>query len=324
MRRGLPSVRSIFKLRSIIHGLQPDIIQGWMYHGNLAAWLAQRFAPGKPILVWNIRQSLYNLNSEKPLTQKVIRTNRWLSSSADALLYNSQLSRQQHQQFGFCSKHGRVIPNGFDLNIWKPALKEGKNTIRSRENIPTGATVIGHVARYHPMKDHARFIRAAVRVVASHPDVDVHVVLVGRNVDSNNEALLMLVPGEFRSRFHWLGERHDLPDLMQMMDVVCLSSAWGEAFPNVLGETMACGIPGVATDVGDSALIVGDTGEIVPPEDDNALFSGLMKMVDTTPEEREVLGQAARCRIASKFSLNAVVNQYVNLYEQLVQKKGKA
>ena len=319
MQSGLPTISSVLKLRSLVRQLQPDVIQGWMYHGNLAAWLARRFAPGRPALAWNIRHSLYSLEAEKKLTQKVIKGNRRLSGSVDALLYNSRLSRQQHENFGFCADRGRVIPNGFDLDIWKPRSEPEIQAIRDREKIPGQALVIGHVARFHPMKDHAAFVRAAVRVVESCSDV--HIVLVGRDVNRNNTSLVQLVPQALQHRFHWLGERHDIPDLMPIFDIVCLTSAWGEAFPNVLGEAMACGVPCVATDVGDSRLIVGDTGVVVPPRNDAELYSALMDMVNRGAEARASLGQAARRRIEAEFSLDAVVNQYMNLYRQLAADK---
>lgn len=150
---------------------------------------------------------------------------------------------------------------------------------------------------------------------------DVHIVLVGRDVDRNNTPLVQLVPQALQRRFHWLGERHDIPDLMPIFDIVCLSSAWGEAFPNVLGEAMACGVPCVATDVGDSALIVGVTGGVVPPRNDAELCSALMDMVNRGPEVSASLGQAARRRIEAEFSLDAVVEQYMNLYRQLAADK---
>jgi glycosyltransferase involved in cell wall biosynthesis len=320
MRSGLPSLSTLLKLRSLIRQLQPDVIQGWMYHGNLAAWLARRFAPGRPALAWNIRHSLYSLEAEKKLTQQVIKANRRFSSSVGALLYNSRLSRQQHQDFGFCAERGRVIPNGFDLDIWKPRAEPEKQAIRGREEIPEQALVIGHVARFHPMKDHAAFVRAAVRVVKACSKV--HIVLVGREVDRNNTALVQLVPPELKGHFHWLGERHDIPSLMPMLDVLCQSS-WSEAFPNVLGEAMACGVPCVATDVGDSAFIVGDAGVVVPPRNEDALYTALLNMVNRTQEDRSALGRASRRRVEAEFSLDAVVAQYIGLYEQIAANKDK-
>nr|MDA3877952.1 glycosyl transferase family 1 [Halothiobacillus sp.] len=88
MQRGVPGPLAVTRLRRLVRSLRPAIVQGWMYHGNLAAWLAQRMAPGRPALAWNIRHSLYGLSGEKRATRQVIRANRWLSGAPDALLYN--------------------------------------------------------------------------------------------------------------------------------------------------------------------------------------------------------------------------------------------
>jgi len=312
--RSVPGPSAVARLARLVRVTRPAIIQGWMYHGNLAAWLAQCVTPGRPALAWNIRQSLYGLSGEKRMTRQVIRVNRWLSGVPDAVVYNSHLSRRQHEAFGVRADKGRVIPNGFDLAALSPDPVAG-GAVRASLGIPEEALVIGHVARLHPMKDHVRFLLAAVRVAQSRDDV--HIMLVGRHVVAENAALSSHVPESLGARFHWLGEREDVHGLMRAMDLCCQSSAWGEAFPNVLGEAMATGVPCVATDVGDSALIVGDTGVVVPPGDDNALFNGLTTLLDKSSEERRALGREARARIEAHFGLAAVVNEYVDLYESL-------
>ena len=115
MPHGRPTFKGITKLRKVVRKFQPDIIQGWMYHGNLAASLSCALTPGCPALAWNIRHSLYDLEHEKPMTRQVIRANRFFSSAADVLLYNSHLSRPQHEGFGFASVNGQVIPNGIEV-----------------------------------------------------------------------------------------------------------------------------------------------------------------------------------------------------------------
>ena len=264
MRHGKPSFSSLRKLRRMVRELKPDLIQGWMYHGNLAATLARTMSPGTPALVWNTRHSLYDLAHEKPMTRQIIRANRFFSSVPDALLYNSELSRKQHEAFGYASLNGRVIPNGIDLQRFSFSGQAGKH-VRAELGIPVEACVVGHVARFHPIKDHSTFLRAAESVALRYPDL--HFVLCGRDVSMNNASLEKQVPAMLRNRFHLLGERSDVPGLMSAMDIFCQSS-WSEAFPNVLGEAMAVGVPCVATDVGDSAIIVGDTGVMVPPRDD--------------------------------------------------------
>lgn len=305
-----------YRLQQIARRFEPDLIQGWMYHGNLAAWLACRLAPERPALAWNVRQSLYDLRGEKRLTRVVIRANRDLSRAPAALLYNSVLSRAQHERFGFHAARARVIPNGFDLARWRPAAADERTQVREGLGIPVGVPVIGHFARLHPMKDHPRFLRVAVRLAKRYPEI--HTLLAGTGVTADQPSWRGLVPVELKNRFHFLGERDDVSDLLRSIDMLCLSSAWGEAFPNVLGEAMASGVPCVATDVGDSAAILGDTGLAVAPRDDVALHEGLREMLDLGAEARQARGRAARARVQARYSMDAVVEQYSDLYASLM------
>lgn len=313
MRSGLPGPKVLAKLRRLVRSLNPDVIQGWMYHGNLAASLAGMFGPA---VAWNVRHSLYDLADEKALTQKVIWGNRWLSNRVEAIVYNSRVSRRQHEAFGFYSARGRVIPNGFDLERLRPDWDKAA-AIRRELGIPETAPVVGHVARFHPMKDHASFLRAAVRVAREFPTA--HFLLVGRGVSLDTLGLAGIVPQSLMERFIFLGERSDAQILMQAMDVFCLSS-WSEAFPNVIGEAMASGVPCVVTDVGDTKYIVGDTGVVVPPLDSEALGEGLLRVLEMNTEKRHALGRAARERLEAHYGLDSVVAQYSDLYKTMTDR----
>ena len=320
MRGSRPSLAGLLKLRAVIKALDPDLIQGWMYHGNLAASLARSMSSERTALVWNIRHSLCQIKNEKLLTRQVIRANRSFSGSPDALLYNSQLSRQQHEAFGFVANRGQVIPNGIDLQRFSFS-EDARQRVRSELTIPTEALVVGHVARLHPMKDHANFLQAAESIASHNPNV--HFVLSGKDVCLDNASLKQNIPTPLQNRFHLLGERSDVADLMSAMDVLTLCSAWGEGFPNVLGEAMAVGVPCVATDVGDSALVIGDCGVVITPRDKTALASGIELLLALPVTERRLLGQRARRRIEDKFTLGAIVEQYAALYKTMIMEKRK-
>ncbi len=318
---GIPSRRTlvgVINLRHFIKALQPDVIQGWMYHGNLAATLTSNFVSNIPaVLAWNIRHSLYDLGYEKLMTRQVIRANRFFSNTPDVILYNSHLSRKQHEAFGFIAHNGQVIPNGIDVQQFSFS-STSRQRIRIELGIPPDALVFGHVARLHSMKDHPLFLGAAANVALRHSDV--YFLLSGRDVSPENPSIAQLIPEKVRNRFHLLGERSDVEELMSTMDVFCLSSR-GEGFPNVLGEAMAVGVPCLATDVGDSAAIVGDTGVIVPPNNEEAFIAGIEHFLTMSSEERNLLGTMARARIAANYTLGIIVNQYAGLYEKLVGKK---
>jgi glycosyltransferase involved in cell wall biosynthesis len=306
----------LVKLIRIIREFSPDLIQGWMYHGNLIGGFSRVVAPGKPALVWNVRHSLSDLSQEKIATRQVIRINRWFSFGADVILYNSHRSREQHEVFGFSKVGAKVIPNGIDTHIFSFSSKDRKH-IRSKLGIPENACVVGHMARLHPMKDHAIFIQAAKSL--SYRYQNLYFLLSGRDVSFDNIMLSQLLSSQVRHRFYFLGERNDVHKLMSAIDIFCLSSAWGEGFPNVLGEAMATSIPCVATDIGDSALVVNKTGIIVPPCDVNALEEGIESLLTISSEDRISLGRSALERVEVNYKLSKIVEKYASLYNELAK-----
>jgi glycosyltransferase involved in cell wall biosynthesis len=317
MRRGRPSISGFVQLRKAIRKIDPDLIQGWMYHGNLAATIACRLAPRRPPLLWNIRQSLYDMYAEKLLTRQIIRMNRYLSSSPNAIIYNSYLSRDQHESFGISAKNAVVIPNGIDLKQFCFS-KESRIRVRMELNIPKDGSVVGHVARFHPMKDHSTFLQAALELAKRIPDT--HFILCGSGVSFDNKSIEQQVPLQVRNRFHLIEERGDVHDLMSAMDLFCQSS-YSEAFPNVICEAMATSLPCIATDVGDTKRIVGDTGTLVQPKDVNGLADGLENLLKKTSEEICSLGKKARVRIESNYDLSSMITQYLKLYTHAIAAK---
>jgi len=178
--------------------------------------------------------------------------------------------------------------------------------------------VFGHVARFDPMKDHAGLLRAAAALVAARPQA--RLVLIGQGVDGANPALARAV-AEYglAGHAHLLGPRPDVAAWTAGFDVA-VSSSVSEGFPNVVGEAMACGVPCLVTDVGDSALVVGDAGRVVPPADAAALAAAAAALVDLGEDGRRRLGAAARARVAAEFGLPVVIGRYEAFYRDLARK----
>jgi glycosyltransferase involved in cell wall biosynthesis len=172
---------------------------------------------------------------------------------------------------------------------------------------------MGLVARYHPMKNQEGFLRAAARVVAQRPGV--HVLLAGRGVDGDNASLREVIATTgLGGRVHLLGEVADIASLHAALDVEVSASHTVEAFSNAIGEAMACAVPCVVTDVGDSAAVVGTTGRVVPPSDEAALAAALQELLALPVPARRALGQQARERIRQHYDLEAVARTYAALY----------
>ncbi|HZR02069.1 MAG TPA: glycosyltransferase [Burkholderiales bacterium] len=300
------------ELAKIARRERPDVIQGWMYHGNLAAALARSFAGDHCRLCFGVRQSLQDLEREKPLTRQVIRVGRWLSHRADAIVYNSQVARRQHECFGYAVSSGTVIDNGFDTNLFRPD-EAAYRSVRSDLGLNVDAPLIGLIARWHPMKSHDLFLKAA-SILATHR-ADVHFLLVGFGVTPDNPVFSRWLDVKpLAGRVHLLGERQDVARLTAALDVASCSSSWGEAFPNILGEAMSCGVPCVASDVGDVRRIIGDTGIVFPVGDSAAMTAAWRRMLDLSVQSRRDLGGAARRRIVENFSLDRVAYDFGVLY----------
>jgi glycosyltransferase involved in cell wall biosynthesis len=310
---GLP--RAALRLVLLARRFRPDVLQGWMYHGNLAALLAAQSLGRRVPVVWGIRQSLYDLSREKPNTQRVIRLGARWSSRPVAIVYNAHLARAQHEGIGFAAERGRVIGNGFDGKAWQPD-DEARHSVREELGISPDAPLIGLIARYHPMKGHEVFLDAAVRLAERDPKV--HFLLAGRDVTPTHPVFQPYAQvSALAGRLHLLGERADIPRLTAALDIASSSSSWGEGFSNVIAEALCCGVPVVATDVGDSREILGDAGLIVPVGDVGALASAWQRLLDAGPEARRTMGQGGRARVLQHYSIKAMAEAYLQLYDEV-------
>ena len=306
--------RLLFGLRKLVilvRKYNPNIVQGWMYHGNLAALVSARIFRSKASVLWNIRHSLYDLKEEKPITRLIIQIDAKLSSKVYSIIYNSKVSSEQHKAVGFDDRKSMIIPNGFDCEVFRPDQKK-RNIMRQKIGIGDDEFIIGHAARYHPIKDHVSFLKAADMIIDR--GFVARFVLAGRNVDRENLMLSQVTENiGLRNKVDFVGEQKDMPAFMNALDIFTLSST-SEAFPNVIGEAMACGIPCVATNVGDVAYIIGDTGKVVPPADPEALATAWQEILDMGEQARKALGEKARLRIRNNFSLDEVFVAYEKLY----------
>jgi glycosyltransferase involved in cell wall biosynthesis len=320
LKRNAPNPFRALSILPLAQRIAPQLIQGWMYHGNLMASLAavalRKTAPrnvlGQKPVLWNIRQTVYDLRRERWLTAKLIRQGARLSSGPAAIIYNSQTSASQHEELGYRAEKRVIIPNGFDCQVLRPD-EAARKAVRAELGITDDTVLVGLVARYHPMKDHVGFLKAAALVVQSHPQT--RFVLVGAGVSSTQPELAEgIQQNELGDRVILLRERSDIPRLNNAFDIGCSASAWGEGFSNSIGEAMACGVPCAVTNVGDSAYIVADTGFVAPPRASEALAEAIGRLIEIGQPGRQQIGAKARKRIETEFSLSAIVEKYESLY----------
>jgi len=315
MHRGVPDPGAVFRLAHWLRQRKPDVLQTWLYHSDLVGALAAKLAGDVPV-VWNIRHSDLATQGEKRTTVWTVRACASLSRLLPRrIVCCSEASRRVHAALGYASKKMVVIPNGFDLDAFTPD-PAARMSVRSELGIPPETVLIGLVGRFHPQKDHSTFLRAAVELHAQWPEA--HFLLCGDEIRWENEELAGWIrAAAIETRCHLVGARYDIARINAALDIGCSSSSHGEGFPNVIGEAMACGVPCVVTDVGDSARIVGDTGRVVPAREPKALARACLELLELGRDGRRQLGLAARWRIETFYSLQAVAGQYGRLYETL-------
>jgi len=315
MKRGIPTPANVRRLAFLLRKIRPHLIHGWMYHGSLAAQIGSRLARRRIPIIWAIHHTITDLAQETRMTRAILRLSARLSRFAARIVYVSQTSCHEHEQLGFCKSKSCVIPNGFDLAQFEPS-RAARSDVRGELGLAEDTVLIGMIGRFHPLKDHANFLRAAALLAKQQPHV--RFVLAGLDVTLENDDLRREITElGLADRLHLLGERRDVPRLMAALDIIASSSS-GEAFPLVVGEAMACETPCVVTDVGDSALLVGDSGLVVPPRDPQALADAWQNLVEAGADERRRRGQAARRRIEENFSLDSIVRRYQDLYRSVL------
>ena len=302
--------QAIFTLQRHMRRLKPDVVQTWLYHGDLVGGLAAKLCGLR--FIWNIRSSNMDMRRYSLASRTVLAILPYLSRLPVAVVANSRAGQVAHEALGYRPQRWVVIPNGFDTERFRPDPAAAVD-IRQELGLAPDAFVVGMVARFDPKKDHETFLRAAALQAEHHPHT--RFVLVGPGLAAEGGALAARVRASgLQGKVLLLEERADIPRVLQAFDVATLSSAFGEGFPNCVGEAMSCGIPCVVTDVGDSALIVGETGQVVPPADPAALAAAWAALAAAGPAERKTLGEAARKRIIGRYALPAIVRQYEDLY----------
>jgi glycosyltransferase involved in cell wall biosynthesis len=311
---GIPA--SLWRLWRVLHKIQPEIVHGYLDVANVLALVFGKAARAK--VVWGVRASNVDYSQYGRRPAFYFRLAAWLSRFADLIVANSYAGKRHHAIEGYAAGNMIVIPNGFDTDRFRPDEAAGRQ-VRREWGVADHESLIGIVARLDPMKDHHTFLFAANRLAEIRPDV--RFVCVGDGRDGYREELHAFAKElGLDCRIIWTGEMADMPAVHNAFDIATSATAFGEGFSNAVGEAMACGIPCVVTDVGDSALLVGETGLVVAPGDPEALCEAWLTFLEMPAEQRKALGLAARVRITSEYSLRNLAHRTAAELARLVSR----
>ncbi len=309
MKRGVPNLSAIRKTINLCKNA--DIIQSWMYHADLFSFIVSRFCKPKK-LIWGIRRSNLEWDKNKKSTIMIAKINSILSRYVDNIVSCSIAATEVHRKIGFDKKKLITIPNGFAINKFYN-IKEAKAKLCKQFNISSEKKIFTLVGRWEILKDHENCLKA-LRILSERRD-DFVLILCGTNITEENEKLLnMIEENKLKDKVLLLGRRDDVPEIMSATHIY-ISSSSGEGFPNVIGEAMACETICVVTDVGDSAYIVGETGEIVPRKNPLLLAKAIEKVLNYSEEQKKNKRKLARQRIVDNFEISNIIKKYNKLYE---------
>jgi glycosyltransferase involved in cell wall biosynthesis len=301
------------RLLKLIRWEKPDVLYSFLPEANLPAILLKPFCPSLRS-VWGVRASNVDLQRYDWTAQLMFRAECQLSHFPDLIIVNSLAGRDYHLQHGFPGNKMAVIPNGFDTDRFKPD-KKARALVREEWGISDNERLIGLVGRIDPMKDHQTFLKAA-SLLANQME-EVRFVCIGDGPERYYSQIKALSKNlGLGARLIWVGIRSDLPSVYNAIDILSSASAFGEGFSNVIGEAMACGVPCVVTDVGDSARIVGETGMVVPPGNPVEMAHAWQTMLKILQDQTDPIGRRARARIVGKFGVDIMVERTYTVLQE--------
>jgi glycosyltransferase involved in cell wall biosynthesis len=302
-------IRSLIQLRKAIHDSDADIVHAWMYHSALFASL---FAPNRRRVLIAIHHT-NPFDSGLPLATRLIAFGCSLASRwSGPVVYVANSAKLMHERIGFSTLKSLIVHVGVDEASMTPATAPERTRSRQRLNVPQDAIVVAHLARYHRNKDQPTLLDAFARALTKVPEL--HLILVGRGLDRDNNELCRLIRHHgVQHNVQLLGEM-DAPLLaFQAGDIFCLSSLT-EAFPVSLVEALQCGLVPVVTDVGECRSIVGGTGFVVPSNSAQDLGDAL---VEASMTARSRPSDSIRAQ-GLKFGLSSMCEQYWDLYGKMI------
>ncbi len=292
-----------------------DIVYSFLSGPNVVALLARTLRT-RPRIIWGVRASPLDYSHYEQTVRWVERAERLLSPLTDRIVVNSRAGLKDWLKSGYPEAKLTHIPNGIDTQRFIPD-PNAYDSVRQEIGVPVSTPLIGLVGRSDPRKDHKTFLEGAAALRRRIPET--HFLCIGRTAAHREPYAqeLRLYESQFGLTpfVHWLGDRTDVPRLMASLNVLTSSSAFGEGFPNVVAEGMACGAPCVVTDVGDSAYIVGDTGTILPPRDPEALADGWAKILALPRDRQREMGKRARARVEQFFSVDRMAEETLRVLQ---------
>ena len=302
-RTGRGFLRTYLGLRKLIRTFRPDVVHSHMVHANILARLV-RLSCRIPRLVC----TAHSTNEGGKLRMLAYRLTAPLADVSTNV--SAQAVTAFEAQRAVAPGSMLAIPNGIDTERFQPSGTV-RLKLRKMEGIREDEKIIIAVGRLSEAKDYPNLFGAFADALPSIGNVRLWIIGAGelrRNLEDE------VARHGISERVGFLGVQSNVADWMNAADVFTLSSAW-EGLPLVVGEAMACEKVVVATDAGGVKEVLGDCGYLVPTRNSKALSAALKEALQLPPEAAKSLGQRARERIVSQYSLENIAKRWCEIYE---------
>jgi glycosyltransferase involved in cell wall biosynthesis len=307
-KRKRSDVSFLWRLAKLVRREEPDVLHGYLESPNILSGLLKLLIPNLRV-VWGVRCSAKEPDGYDAASRVFSALEPKVSALADLIIINSRSGARDADNAGFPADKIRIIPNGIDSDYFRPDPDAGQRLRRELGVRPT-ERLIGRIGRFHRMKDYPAFLDTAAGLRRRDPRLRFLCLGNGSLAEEVELAALISQLG-LQDCTQVCKPLRDMRSVYNALDLVVSSSAFGEGFPNVVGEAMACGTPCVVTDVGDSAFLIDIPELVVPPRRPRALESACARwFAHPSLWDRD----RARQRIVNGFS----VRQLVDRTEQLL------
>ena len=243
---------------------------------------------------------------------------RSLSGLSDLVIADSHAGWRDAIRAGFPSSKTVVISNGVDTDTFRINRAAGRG-FRHEHGIGDHDILVGHVGRFHPDKDHETFLQMAVHLSNRQ---DAKFICIGEGPADYTKKLVELANSfGLSGRLIWSPSQVSMTRVYNALDVLCLTSR-SEGLPNVVCEAASCGVPCVATDVGDVKLFIGNLGSVVPASDSEALARACEATLERLQKERDTYRQQWREHVLRFYRMDQVTRQLHTIFDYLVSDRG--
>ena len=299
------------RLVRVLRRLRPDIVHGYGVVSNELAWLGGRAAGAR--VVWGLRSSEVELGRYDWTVHASLRVSARLSRHVDLVIANSWAGMDYYAQQGFRLRNATVVPNGIDTGRFRPR-PEARRRVRREWAVKNAEFLIGLVGRLDPQKDHATFLEAMAGLADRHARV--RVACIGASLaEAGRDLAESPAARSLGPRLRWEPARADVEQVLPALDALVLASAYGEGFPNVVGEAMAAEVPCITTDIGDAAVVLDDPRRIIPPRSPQSLVYACECLLGQSEDARRRVAENDRRHIVKHYGAARLAERTAALLE---------